>query len=146
MCAISGESKEAMDAYTSRMLASLGASQPQQGSQGTGHQAGTSGWASQEVLPKSEEWQDEEEQRAGKGLAWLVYYNQGCAYTPYLHYQTVYTVRLRYGTGNRSTVQACMATRFEARARPPLEIFVPTTIIILYLLTNETKMNRGPTQ
>jgi hypothetical protein len=98
MCAISGESKEAMDAYTSRMLASLGASQPQQGSQGTGHQAGTSGWASQEVLPKSEEWQDEEEQRAGKGLAWLVYYNQGCAYTPYLHYQTVYTVRLRYGT------------------------------------------------
>ena len=23
---------------------------------------------------------------------------QGCAYTPYLHFQTVYTVRLRYGT------------------------------------------------
>jgi hypothetical protein len=73
--------------------------------------------------------------------------NQCYAYTPYLHFQTVYTVRLRYGpkpyntvkmkirygTGNRSTVQACMATRFEPRARPPLEISVLTTIIILYL-------------
>jgi len=47
--------------------------------------------------------------------------------------QNVSTVRFRYGTGNRSTVQACMATRFEARARPPLKTSVPTTIIISYL-------------
>ena len=36
-------------------------------------------------------------------------------------YNTV-KMKIRYGsTGNRSTVQACMATRFEARARPPLD-------------------------
>ena len=36
-----------------------------------------------------------------------------------------------------------MATRFEARARTPLEISVSTTIIILYLLGSRVKGDSG---